>query len=145
MKQEYISASEKQTIAFAKSFAKTLSLPAVISLEGDLGAGKTTFTKGLALGIGVQDIVTSPTFTILNELEGSQPLYHFDMYRLGSLAEAQEMGFHEYFAPQTMQGLVVCEWASNVRGILPPNAIVVKLTKLSETKRKIQISEAENI
>ncbi|MFA6859974.1 MAG: tRNA (adenosine(37)-N6)-threonylcarbamoyltransferase complex ATPase subunit type 1 TsaE [Clostridia bacterium] len=140
MTTEFVSLSEKQTITFAKNFAKNLLLPSVISLGGDLGSGKTTFTKGLALGLGIKEIITSPTFTIMNEYEGEKGnLYHFDMYRLGSIEEAYELGFEEYFSEKTMKGLVVCEWASNVYGILPKQIIEIDISKISENERKIVI------
>lgn len=140
MKLEFITNSEEETIMRAKEFAMQLSLPTVLSLDGDLGAGKTTFTKGLGLGVGVQDMITSPTFTILNDYDGK--LYHFDMYRLSSLVEAQELGFHEYFETKK-PCLVVCEWASNVPGILPKNTLYVYIKKLSETQRHFFITSEE--
>ena len=94
MQIEVISENEEMTKLIAKKYAQSIKSPVVISLVGDLGAGKTTFTKGFAEVLDIQDLVTSPTFTIMNEYNsGRLPLYHFDMYRLSSKEEAIELGF----------------------------------------------------
>lgn len=139
MEIKVISNSEEQTMQIAKKYAETIKKPIVISLIGDLGAGKTTFSKGFAEGLGVTDVVTSPTFTIMNEYSGRMPLYHFDMYRLTSLEDAENLGFNEYFDMSTLKGVTLVEWAENTPGILPTLHIEVKIKKVDDTKREISI------
>ena len=129
----------------ANSLAKAITPPAVISLVGDLGAGKTTFTKGLGKAYGVSEFITSPTFTILNEYKDSKTkLYHFDMYRLSSFEEAAETGFLEYFDLNLLDGITVVEWASNTVGILPKVYYQISIAKLDEEdERKITFEKVE--
>ena len=136
-----ISDSAQTTMQIAKKYASGIKSPMVISLVGDLGAGKTTFAKGFSEGFGVNDTITSPTFTILNEYMGKDmPLYHFDMYRLSSKDEAIEAGFEEYFDLSKLRGVVLVEWASNVDGLLPTLHIEVSIKKIDDSKREILIS-----
>lgn len=139
MKLEILTKNEDETIAVSTSLAKAIKAPAVISLVGDLGAGKTTFTKGLGKAYGVNEFITSPTFTILNEYtQGKTNLYHFDMYRMSSYEEAVETGFLEYFDLDTLNGVTVVEWASNTPGILPKEFYQLTIEKQDdEDKRKI--------
>ena len=96
---EYISNSPAETEALGEALAARLTAGTVVAFTGDLGAGKTAFTRGLARGLGVPDRVTSPTFTIVNEYEGGRlPLFHFDMYRLGSSDELFDIGWEDYLA-----------------------------------------------
>ena len=140
MQIEVISESEEMTKTIAKKYAQSIKSPVVISLVGDLGAGKTTFTKGFAEGLDITDLVTSPTFTIMNEYQNARlPLYHFDMYRLSSKEEAIELGFEEYFDLRKLNGVAVVEWAENVQGLLPALFVEIHIIKIDETKRKIQI------
>lgn len=139
MEIRVVAENEQMTKEIAKKYAQSIKKPCVISLIGDLGAGKTTFSKGFAEGFGVGDTVTSPTFTIMNEYEGKMPLYHFDMYRLSSKEEAIGCGFEEYFDLSVLKGVVLVEWASNVEGLLPALHIEVKINKLDEEKREIKI------
>lgn len=104
---KFVSHSVNDTYAFAKKVADKLKGGEVIILRGDLGAGKTTFTKGLAKALGVEEIVTSPTFTYVKEYYGRLPLYHFDMYRVADADEVYELGLEEYFYKG---GVVVVEW-----------------------------------
>lgn len=130
------SESADQTIMIAKKIASSLSAPIVVSLKGDLGAGKTTFAKGFAEGIGIDDAITSPTFTILNEYSSDKgKLYHFDMYRLSNKDEALELGFDEYFDLKTLKGFCLVEWAENVEGLLPIHHIEIELKKVGDEKR----------
>ncbi len=143
MKLKVTSHSEDDTIAFAEKIAKVLEKGTIIALQGDLGAGKTHFVKGLALGLGASEIVTSPTFTLLNIYEsGKMPLYHFDMYRLSSAEEAQELGFDEYLDSKTLDGITVVEWPECVEGLIKGTHIVVKIEKL-EKGRNILIWREE--
>ena len=141
MEIKFTSNSENLTREIAKKYASSIKSPCVISLVGDLGAGKTTFAKGFAEGMGIKETVTSPTFTIMNEYQGSSmPLYHFDMYRLSSKEEAINCGFEEYFDLTKLKGIVLVEWAKNVVGLLPTLHIEINFTKINETTREISIT-----
>lgn len=135
--------SLKETEEFSKEFAKEIENGDVILLNGEIGAGKTTFTKFLLKNLGVTSIVSSPTFTLLNEYEGKFPVYHFDMYRITSPDELYELGFEDYLnsksSPFVKTGLTIVEWGENVKEILPKQAIVVNIEKLDETSRKFTI------
>lgn len=114
-----------------------LAMPGdIILLFGELGAGKTTFTKGIADGLEVQDNVNSPTFTLVNEYRGRLPLYHLDCYRLESGREALDFGLEEYLYGD---GLVVIEWPERIAEELPEETLTVKLSHLSESKRGIRL------
>ena len=136
----YKSNSKLETENIAKAFAKTLKLGDVVCINGDLGAGKTAFTAGIAKGIGVTDIVSSPTFTIVQVYEsGRMPLYHFDVYRIGDVSEMDEIGYEDYFFGD---GVCVMEWADLVEPILPEEAVRITISKdLSKGAdyRKIEI------
>ena len=108
--------SAEETAIIGEKLGKLLSSGNIVCLSGDLGAGKTAFTKGIAKGLGVEDYVTSPTYTIINEYEGKLPLYHFDVYRLNDVEDMYELGYEEYFFGD---GVVVVEWADIVRDIIP--------------------------
>ena len=140
MQIEVVTDSPEMTQLVAEKYAQSIKSPVVISLVGDLGAGKTTFTKGFCKGMGIDDLVTSPTFTIMNDYtSGRMPIYHFDMYRLGSKEEAEELGFGEYFDLRKLKGVSIVEWAENVKGLLPALFVEVNFTKLDDNKRKISI------
>lgn len=140
MKLEVITNSENETMLVAEKLAKTIKAPCVISLVGDLGAGKTTFTKGFAKGLGVKDIVTSPTFTLFNEyLDQPTKLYHFDMYRISGDEEIKELGFEEYFDLKKLDGITLVEWAENTPEIMPKKYSKITFEKLDDEKRKIII------
>lgn len=140
MKLKVKTSSPEETMNVAEKLARSLGYPAVISLVGDLGAGKTTFTKGFARGLDITENITSPTFTIMNEYtSGRKPLYHFDMYRLGSLDEALELGFGEYFDLTTLKGASLVEWAENTKGLLPERHFEVIITKLGDDEREISV------
>ena len=114
----------------------------VICLYGNLGVGKTVFTKGFAEGLGIDDDITSPTFTIVNEYHsGRIPFYHFDVYRIGDEDEMFDIGFDEYVDGD---GVCLIEWAELIKGIIPENAVSIKITKdLSKglDYRKIEVEE----
>ena len=144
MKLEIVSKGPEQTMAIAEKFALTLKRSCVISLQGDLGAGKTTFAKGFAKGLGVKEVLTSPTFAILNEYNsGCLPLYHFDLYRINGVEEAYSLGFEEFFDLTKLKGISLVEWAENADGILPMRHIEIDIQKIDEQSRKIVI-EAKN-
>jgi tRNA threonylcarbamoyladenosine biosynthesis protein TsaE len=134
MEFEYISNSTEQTKDFAKELAKLLQPGDVIALEGDLGAGKTTFTKGLAEGLEIKKTVNSPTFTIIKEYQGRLPLYHMDVYRLEDSDE--DLGFDEYFEGL---GVTVVEWAHLIKDQLPLELLTIYLTHDDEEARKIKL------
>ena len=133
---EFITNSPAETEAVGAALARVLVPGTVIAYRGDLGAGKTAFTRGLAKGLGVTERVTSPTYTIVNEyLGGKMPLFHFDMYRLGSEDELFDIGWEDYLE---RNGVCAVEWSENVWGALE-DAIVVTITRLDEDTRKIEI------
>lgn len=117
-----VSSKPEETIAIAERLAKSLRPKDVIALEGDLGAGKTTFTKGLARGLGIKKTVNSPTFTIIKEYNGIMPLYHMDVYRLEGSDE--DLGFDEYFDGS---GVTVIEWAHFIKEHLPSEILTIRL------------------
>lgn len=129
---EFISKDPNDTFAFSKRLA-TLLLPGdVIALEGDLGAGKTTFTKGLANGLGIQRNVNSPTFTIIKEYQGRLPLYHMDVYRVEDSFE--DLGFDEYFEGD---GVTVVEWAHLIEDQLPHELLTISIYLDENQSRKL--------
>ena len=133
---ELISNSEAQTIQFGERLGKILKKGDVVALSGELGSGKTYFTKGVAKGLGIPpDLVTSPSFTLVNEYEGKCKLFHIDAYRLEK-EEFLSAGLDEYFYED---GITVMEWADRWPEILPENTIWVRLEILDENKRKIII------
>ena len=128
--------SADETQALGKKLAESLRPGDVIAYFGDLGAGKTAFTRGIAEGLGVSEQVTSPTYTIVNEyLSGRLPLFHFDMYRLGSSDELFDIGWEDYLA---RGGVCAVEWSENVSGAME-DAITVRIEKTSDEGRKITI------
>lgn len=129
--------SEANTIDLGKEFASKLSVGDVVCLEGDLGAGKTHFIKGIAEGLGIDaSKVSSPTFNIVNEYTGEIPLYHFDCYRIEREEEMQEIGFDDYLFGD---GISVIEWPSKISGLIPENAIKINMEHAGKSKRIIFI------
>lgn len=141
---ETISYSSHETIDFGKLFAANLKRGDIILLEGDLGAGKTHFVKGVSQGLGCNALVTSPTFTIMNIYEGGcMPIYHFDMYRLSAKEEAEELGFDEYFDKATLDGVSIVEWPSQVEGLFSLPYTVITISKIDDDTRKISVRREE--
>ncbi len=138
--QTFVSQSEKETEQFAENFAKTLKAGAVVAFEGDLGAGKTAFVRGLAKGLNCSDSVSSPTFAIVNEYDGSLPLFHFDMYRIETLGELYSVGFFEYLE---RGGVCAIEWSENIYSALPDESVFVAIEKIDENTRKITVKEGK--
>ena len=132
---KFIVNSSTETMAIAKKLGSALTAGSILTLEGDLAAGKTTFTKGLALGLGIDEIIDSPTFAIVKEYEGRIPLFHMDVYRLDGDSDIDFI--FEYF---DREGVCVIEWASIIEQDLPPNRIDVKIERLDGDSRKIIIS-----
>ena len=132
----YVTHGPEETEALGQRLAEHLRPGDVIAYYGDLGAGKTAFTRGLARGLGVRETVTSPTYTIVNEyLTGRMPLFHFDMYRLGSSDELFEIGWEDYLA---RGGVCAVEWSENVADALE-EAITVQIRRLSDLEREVTI------
>ncbi|MBQ2723120.1 MAG: tRNA (adenosine(37)-N6)-threonylcarbamoyltransferase complex ATPase subunit type 1 TsaE [Clostridia bacterium] len=133
---KYISNSVQQTMDFAKEFASHLKGGECLLLQGDLGAGKTHFVKGLALGLGIEDDVTSPTFALHNMFYGQLTLNHFDFYRIDDYSEVQLLGLDEYFCqPRSVSAI---EWSDNVKPLLPKKTLTIKITNINENSRSIQ-------
>lgn len=128
--------NEDETYRLGKYIGERLPRGSVLSLNGDLGAGKTHMTKGIAEGMGIKDYVTSPSFTILNIYDGVIPLYHFDVYRIDDIREMYEIGFDEYLYGN---GVCVIEWGNMVKELLPENHIDLYIAKLEDNVREIEI------
>lgn len=117
--------NEADTICFGIELGETVKPGTVIALTGDLGAGKTTLTKSIAKGLGIEDVITSPTFNIVKEYEtGRLPLYHFDVYRIGDVDEMYELGYEEYFYGE---GISVVEWADLIEDIMPEDTLWIRI------------------
>ncbi len=128
--------SEEATSAAGEEIGRRLAPGAVLAFFGGLGAGKTAFIRGVARGLGISARVTSPTFTIVNEYPGIIPLFHFDMYRLGSSDELFEIGWEDYLE----RGGVCCvEWSENVEDALPADAVRVTIENSGGCRRKITV------
>ena len=135
---EYITHSPEQTEEVGRALGEKLAPGTVIAYEGDLGAGKTAFTRGLARGLGATEQVTSPTYTIVNEyLSGRLPLFHFDMYRLADADDLWDIGWEDYLE---RRGVCAVEWSENVADAME-GAIRVRMEKLGEDSRRITIEE----
>ena len=137
-----ISHSPEETRAIGARLADRLQGGEVVAFTGDLGAGKTAFVSGMAEALGVEDRVTSPTFTIVNEYEGGRlPLFHFDMYRLGSADELFDIGWEDYLA---RGGVCAVEWTENVAGAIDADAIRVDISRgADDMSRVITIEGAD--
>lgn len=138
---EFLSKSILETEEIAKRLAETLKGKEIIALYGDLGAGKTAFTRALADFLGIKDLVSSPTFSIMNEYQSDKfKIYHFDMYRVNSLEDLESTGFFDYID----NGVIIIEWAENIEKELPHGAIKIHINKAKdENTRVIKIDGAE--
>ena len=135
--QEFISTSVAQTEQIAQDFAHQLKPGDVIAFKGTLGAGKTAFTRGLALGLGLDCDVSSPTFALVHEYRGLDiTLYHFDMYRINDFNDLYSTGYFDYL---DLNQILVIEWSENIEGILEENTIFVDIQTIDEDTRKIHI------
>lgn len=133
---EFLTKSPEETENIGAALGKIVTPGTVIAYEGDLGAGKTAFTRGLARGLGCSDTVTSPTYTIVNEyLSGRLPLFHFDMYRLSSADDLFDIGWEDYLL---RGGVCAVEWSENVQEALE-SALTVRIEKRSDETREITI------
>ncbi|MBE5747590.1 MAG: tRNA (adenosine(37)-N6)-threonylcarbamoyltransferase complex ATPase subunit type 1 TsaE [Clostridiales bacterium] len=128
-----ITSSREETERFAREYAKTLSAGDVVLLDGDMGAGKTVFSKGVAAGLGIEEEVTSPTYAYMNDYDGR--LFHYDCYRIESVEQAENLGLADYF---DMGGICLIEWAQNIAPLLPRKVKRVVIKKLDENRREIE-------
>ena len=138
----YETMSPKETFELGKKIGLEAKAGEIICLDGDLGVGKTVFTQGFAKGLGIDEAVNSPTFTIIKEYdEGRLPLYHFDVYRIGDPEEMYEIGYEDYFYGQ---GVCLIEWAKLIEELIPDEAKIVLIEKNLENGldyRKITVSD----
>lgn len=140
---EFVTHSREETAALGGRLADALKTGRVVAFTGDLGAGKTAFVSGMARALGVEERVTSPTFTIVNEYEGGRlPLFHFDMYRLGGADELFHIGWEDYLS---RGGVCAVEWSERVAAALPPEAVRVTIGRCREHEdwRRITIEGRE--
>lgn len=134
-----ITHSPEETIEAAIKLGKLLKAGDFIAYKGGLGAGKTTFTRGLAIGLGLGDNVTSPTFALVNEYRGSNiTLYHFDMYRIQSEDDLESTGFYDY---PFEENVAAVEWSENIESFMPKNTIYITLNNAGEYGREIIIED----
>tara|TARA_B100000212_G_scaffold323513_1_gene283651 strand:- start:255 stop:683 length:429 start_codon:yes stop_codon:yes gene_type:complete len=136
--------SVDETQKFAFEFSKTIELGSIISLNGDLGAGKTTFAQGFAQGLGVKQRVGSPTFKLVSEYYGEKmKLFHVDCYRLSGIEDFLNMGGENLLLPKS--GVCLFEWASIIEGVLPDNTIIIDFIRFkgNSNKRLIKISDTD--
>lgn len=135
MEYKITTRSEMETIEIAQNFESEKFPNMIICLDGELGSGKTVFTKGIANALGIQESITSPTFTIIKEYEGELPLYHMDVYRLDGNTDG--IGIEEYF---TKGGVVVIEWSDTIKYILPEERLHIKFKVVDENKRVLKLT-----
>ena len=138
---EFTSHSEAETFEFAKSLSDKAHAGELYALYGELGAGKTVFAKGFAKGLLVEEEITSPTFTVLEEYSGRLPFYHFDLYRIDNDMEFENLNFEDYWFGS---GICIVEWPQKAGKRLPDNSIKVEISYINETSRKISIEYPDN-
>lgn len=132
---EFLSHSVNETENFAYELASKITAPKVICLTGDLGAGKTAFTRGFARYFGIEKGVSSPTFIIMHRYEGREVINHYDLYRLSDFDELLDIGFEE----QIESGISIIEWPDSFMEYLPDDKIVVRITRLGDNERRIEL------
>ena len=130
---------EQETIALGRRLGELLRPGDIIALTGELGAGKTTFVKGIALGLDVRTEITSPTFTLAHEHRGRMPLYHVDLYRIESHDLVADLGLDEYLYGE---GVTVIEWSERMGASLPETALFIRLSAADDTDRDIEFSSS---
>ncbi|HHV39144.1 MAG TPA: tRNA (adenosine(37)-N6)-threonylcarbamoyltransferase complex ATPase subunit type 1 TsaE [Tepidimicrobium sp.] len=123
-----------ETDSFGQKLGRLLKPGDLISMTGDLGAGKTTLTKSIGIGLGVEDYITSPTFTLINEYKGRFWLYHFDVYRLEDEVDLLDLGYEEYFYSN---GVTIVEWGDKIESILPKDRIDMRIERGSELDERV--------
>ena len=141
MTYEYITRSAEETIELGRLIGERLRGGDIIAYKGSMGAGKTTMTRGLTLGLGLGDTAFSPTFALVNEYRGEGlTLYHFDMYRIGSALDLETTGFFDYLDDESV---IAVEWSENIEEELPDERIIVTLERVDDDTRKITIDGDE--
>lgn len=138
--KKYITRSPEETIALAHKAGSRLRKGDVIAFKGGLGAGKTTFTRGLATGAGLDDDVASPTFALVNEYHGTLDMYHFDMYRIESTDDLETTGYFDYPAEESV---FVIEWSENISEVLPADTVYIQINRIDDDTREIIIEGDE--
>lgn len=138
---KYSSSSPEYTEALGSALARVLSAGDIVAFTGDLGAGKTAFIRGMAKGLGLDDRVTSPTYTIVNEYIGPVPLFHFDLYRLGSSDELYDIGWEDYIS---RGGICAVEWSERASDELS-KCITVSISRVSDCERIIEIKGVDEL
>jgi len=136
----YTTHSEAETEALGETFARSLPDGSVVAFYGELGSGKTAFVRGMARGMGIDALVNSPTFTIVNEYIGPRSLFHFDMYRLGSADELFDIGWEDYLG---RGGVCAVEWSENVADAFEGGEYVVRFLKTGDESREITIERGD--
>ena len=138
---EKITHSAEETIEFAKEIGSRLKKGDIVAYTGGLGAGKTTFTRGLAMGLGMEDNVTSPTISLVNEYHSKDiSLYHFDMYRIMGADDLETTGFYDY---STDDSVFAIEWSENISEELPDNAVIINIERIDDNSRRITVKGDE--
>ena len=140
MQTSIITNSPEETISFAQKVGAKLTGGDVVAYKGSMGAGKTTFTRGLAIGMGLPDEVISPTFALVNEYRGEITLYHFDMYRIQNSDDLETTGFYDYISDDNVLAI---EWSENISDCLPEKTIFITIKRIDEDTREITI-EGDN-
>ena len=138
--QVFISGSPAATLRFGRRLGGRITAGSVIALVGELGCGKTLFTRGLCAGLGVpENEVNSPTFAFVNEYRGNLPIYHVDLYRIDDIESGFEIGMLDYLA-RAEEGVIVLEWAERIEALLPEDYLLVKFEVLSAQKRTLELA-----
>lgn len=141
MRYEFTTRSAAETIALGRLIGERIHGGDCIAYRGGLGAGKTTITRGIAVGMGLEDDVTSPTFALVNEYRGDRiSLCHFDMYRITSQDDLETTGFFDYMDEDTA---LAVEWSENIDGSLPPDTVYISIERVGDTERRIIIDGDE--
>lgn len=135
--EKFVSKSESETVGIGRDFAGRLGPGSFVALYGDLGAGKTQFVKGICSALDVNEIVNSPTFTIVNEYHGTLPVFHIDLYRMKNIEEILGIGFDEYLEAG---GICLVEWAEKLDGIIPEERFEVRMSVVDDTTREISVT-----
>jgi tRNA threonylcarbamoyladenosine biosynthesis protein TsaE len=134
---EIVSTAPEQSFSFGRQLGQLLQEGSVLCLIGDLGAGKTLLVQGIAQGLGLNEEITSPTFTVMNVYEGTIPVYHFDLYRLESPEQLVDIGFDEY---TNAGGIAIIEWPDKFPGFMPDSYLRIELIKTGDNDRLIKVS-----
>ena len=141
MLKKIVTISEQETLITGEKFGKSARKGDIFALYGDLGSGKTVFTKGIAKGLDINDDITSPTFLLLEIYEGRLPLYHFDLYRIDNANDLDEYGFDDYWYGN---GVSVIEWADKAGDTLPSSVIKIHIKQINSIEREITVEYPGN-